>query len=209
MFKSLKANYYKACKKHILDNPGRVVTTDVIASLLAAAWPQSLTPLNIMVGFKKCGVYPLNPGEVTDRQIAPLNLFPPEKNVASTSETKSTGPESKHEGDKAVLSSPLPSSDRYSIFKMRYEEGYDIYDDEYVAWLQKHHPDSVPKLGATSSKVVSSSLGSSSKSPEYSTGSKSVCSTHCGSSTTPSSMLSEILSVPKPKTQTKKEKTGF
>ena len=36
----------------IRENPGRVITTDV---MLALAWPQSLTPVNIMSGFRKCG----------------------------------------------------------------------------------------------------------------------------------------------------------
>ena len=75
VFKSLKAHYYKACKKYIADNQGRVVTSEVIASLLAVAWPQALTPVNIMAGFKKCGVYPLNPGEITDRDVAPSKVM--------------------------------------------------------------------------------------------------------------------------------------
>ena len=28
-----------------------------------------------MSGFRKCGIYPLNPGEVTDRQLTPSALF--------------------------------------------------------------------------------------------------------------------------------------
>ena len=52
-------------------NPGRIITSDVIALLVGEAWPQALTPLNIMGGFRKCGIYPLNPGAVTDRQLAP------------------------------------------------------------------------------------------------------------------------------------------
>ena len=56
-------------------NPGRIVTSDKLASLIADAWPLSLTLLNIMSGFKKTGIYPINPGEVIDRQLAPLKLF--------------------------------------------------------------------------------------------------------------------------------------
>lgn len=51
VFKSLKANYSKACRKYLSDNPGRVITTEAIASLLAVAWPLSVTPVNIMAGF--------------------------------------------------------------------------------------------------------------------------------------------------------------
>ena len=33
--------------------------------------PVAFTPLNILSGFKKCGIQPLNPGEVSDRSLAP------------------------------------------------------------------------------------------------------------------------------------------
>ena len=130
VFKPLKTCYYKACKKYITEHPGRVVTTEVIASLLATAWPQAVTPVNIMAGFKKCGVYPLNPGEVTDRQIAPSKT----SMECTQSEGISTSPDTQ--------SSTSPNLE--SIFIKRYEEGYDIYDKEYVAWLRCHHPESIP-----------------------------------------------------------------
>ena len=95
VYKSLKSNYYKACaaRSTFTDQPGRVIATDVIVSLVAVVRPQSVTPVNIMAGFKKCSAYPLNPGEVTDRQIAPSNIFCTEKDVVSLSQTKSTGTE--------------------------------------------------------------------------------------------------------------------
>lgn len=34
-----------------------------------------LTQMSDMSGLKKSGIFPLNPGEVTDRQLAPLKLF--------------------------------------------------------------------------------------------------------------------------------------
>ena len=66
--RSFKAHFSKACHKYLAANLGRVITTDVIAALVGEAWPLSVTPLNIMSGFKKCGI---NPGEVKDRQLAP------------------------------------------------------------------------------------------------------------------------------------------
>ena len=72
VFKSFKGNWSKACSKYLA---GRVITSGKLASLIADAWPLSLTPLNIMSGFKKTGIYPINPSEVTDRQLAPSKLF--------------------------------------------------------------------------------------------------------------------------------------
>ena len=42
---------------------------------LSEALAQSHTPLNILGGFKKAGIYPFNPGEVSDRQLAPSTVF--------------------------------------------------------------------------------------------------------------------------------------
>jgi len=70
-FLNLLSHFSKVCSKYLAKHPGVVVTPDMLASLVAEAWPSSFTPVNIMAGFKKTGVYPLNPAEVTDRQLAP------------------------------------------------------------------------------------------------------------------------------------------
>ena len=74
-FKSCKTNFSKACSTYLATNPERVVTTDKLALLVVEAWPSSFTPVNIMSGFKKCGVFLLNPSEVSDRQTAPSKTF--------------------------------------------------------------------------------------------------------------------------------------
>ena len=71
VFKLFKANFSKACTKYLAKYPGRVATVDKLASLIAEAWPLSLTMVNVLSSFKKCGIFPLNPGEITDRQLAP------------------------------------------------------------------------------------------------------------------------------------------
>ena len=35
-------------------------------------------------------------------------------------------------------------SEKEELYKRRFEEGYDIYDCEYLEWLEKNHPESVP-----------------------------------------------------------------
>ena len=56
-------------------HPGRVITTVIISMLIRKAWPQSVTPLNIMAGFWKMGAYPLNPGEILDCELAPPKVL--------------------------------------------------------------------------------------------------------------------------------------
>jgi hypothetical protein len=69
VFKSFKSQFSKVCTKYIASNPGRVVTTDKLASLVAEAWPMSFTSLNIMAGFKKCGIFPFNRNRQADHAI--------------------------------------------------------------------------------------------------------------------------------------------
>ena len=45
IFKSFKSNFSKACSKYLAAHPGRVITSDKLASLVAEAWPLSLSHL--------------------------------------------------------------------------------------------------------------------------------------------------------------------
>jgi len=54
------SNILKICSKYLAAHPGRVITSDELAFLVAEAWPQYLTLLNIMSGFKKTGIYRIN-----------------------------------------------------------------------------------------------------------------------------------------------------
>ena len=133
VFKSFKSNFSKACSKYLAAHPGRVITSDKLASLVAEAWPFSLSPLNIMSGFKKTGIYPLNRSEVTDRQIAPSKLF-------QQSQTKSIQDGSASDNP---TNNSLFSPDKVELYQKRYEEGYDLDDPRYKAWLKINHPTEV------------------------------------------------------------------
>ena len=67
-------------------NPGRVITSEVIASLVGETWAHSITPVNILRGFKKSGI---SPNEVSDRMLAAaisVQCFPfvgPEREAGS------------------------------------------------------------------------------------------------------------------------------
>lgn len=43
----------------------------------------------------------------------------------------------------ASIKSPF-STEQEELFDRRYQEGYDIYDEEYVSWLRINHPDALP-----------------------------------------------------------------
>ena len=144
--------------------PGQVITNAAIALLVHDAWYNSFTPLNILSGFKKCGVYPLNPGEVSDQQLAPskavTSFLQPEclsKPEISRSEATASLQGSTSTQCSSNSSSKLFTLEQLKLFQHRFEEGYDLKDPEYITWLKIHHP----KIG---SPPVSSSEFSKSKS---------------------------------------------
>ena len=72
---SLKLHFSKACKDFLAKNPGRVITEYDISGLLGKAWPQALSPSKVMSGFCKTGIYPLNPGRISDHELTPSKVF--------------------------------------------------------------------------------------------------------------------------------------
>ena len=136
VFASFKKNYSKSCRQYMIANPGRVITTDALAGLMAKAWPESFTPVNIMSGFKKCGVFPFNPGEVSDRMLAPSKSVRQEKPPTLTSTPD----------DVQNAFSP----EKITLYEKRYEEGYDVPDAEYETWLKLAHLDLKSSGGASS-----------------------------------------------------------
>ena len=117
LFKSFKSFFSKACHQYMAKNPGRVMTADVIAALVGETLLQSHTPLNILGGFKKAGIYPFNPGEVSDRQLAPSTPF----------------------DKKAAPQVPTFIPEQMAKFEARYQEGYDVEDPTYLT-CEKYLP---------------------------------------------------------------------
>ena len=64
-FKSLKVHWSAACHQYMVDNPGRVVTKFQFSSLFREAWFKSIKPETVVAGFRKAGVYPLNPNAIS------------------------------------------------------------------------------------------------------------------------------------------------
>lgn len=94
-------------------HPGRVVTEDILSSLIGDAISLSHTPINIFSGFKKAGIYPFNPGEVSDRQLAPAKAL-----------RKPT-----------ITPVPTFTQEQISLFEKRYAEGYDLEDPTCLEYI--------------------------------------------------------------------------
>ncbi len=195
VFKSFKSNFSKACTHYIASHPGRVVTTDVLASLVAEAWSRSFTLLNIMGGFKKCGLFPFNPSAVDDRQSAPSKAF------QATESTTTIGVTVDETIDEP--SSLLFTEEQECLYSKRYEEGFDLDDPGYVAWLKINHPDKCVSVRAPS---FSTSTSDSDKAPPSSGTPPSITSSGASCS---SNVLSEVLVLPHPQAPKKKKKRAI
>ena len=65
VFSSFKHNVGLALNA---SSAGHVPTTDDKPFIVSAAWPKRLTPINLMSGYRKTGIHPLNPGYIKDRR---------------------------------------------------------------------------------------------------------------------------------------------
>ena len=143
--------------------------------------PVAFTPLNILSGFKKCGIQPLNPGEVSDRSLAPSKAVSVQPSVS-----------------KCSSSSVVFTPEQEALYEKRYEEGYDLdTDPDYVAWLNINYPSSA----SSKSPSVNLSTGNSSV-PSLSLTAVSNPSvtppSTVSSSVTSSDVLDELLVLPEP-----------
>lgn len=194
VFKSFKTNFSKACSGYLAKHPGRVITTDIIVSLIATAWPNSLTPINVMAGFRKSGAFPLNPGAIDDNQSSPSDAVcskPPLTLVKAVPESNKTDDVGENVDESIHEEVFTPEKER--LYEQRFQEGYDIHDSEYETWLRIQHPidvQSEPRGGNTSVESESTS-------------SLSVCSKSVEKAST-LDVLSEILVLPQPKPASKR-----
>lgn len=185
VFKSFKTYFSKAGARYMADHPGCVITTDKLASLVADAWPHALTQLNIMSGFQKSGLFPFNPSVVDDRCTAPAKVF--HTSNGTSSKSKIENPMSVVNDDCHSKSSDLEneqelfSPEQEKLFAKCYEEGYNLADPTYIAWLKLNHADRC--VSVSSDAALSESTAPSSTVPK-------------SKSSTSSDVLSEILALP-------------
>ncbi len=139
VFKSFKSGFSKVCGDYMKHYPGRVITVDLLASMVGLAYPISFTPVNILSGFRKTGIYPFNPSAIDDRQMAPSNAVSKKKSLFTPLSPTELQDESMKQPS-TVLFSP----EKETLFAKRYDEGFDIGDAEYIAWIKINHPEYCP-----------------------------------------------------------------
>ena len=119
-----------------------------------------MVPQNIISGFRTCGVYPYKPTAILDHdpsmpQSNPQQLS--DDNPVNQDDGNSEDIENSEESNRQASNNAdetsnwnssmiLPSSlSDESHFERRYEDGYEMHDPEYEAWLTVRHPQGLNK----------------------------------------------------------------
>lgn len=160
-FGPLKTYWAQLCHEYMFANPGRVITKYQFSDLFSQAWSKGMTISNITSGFRNTGIYPFNPQAILSK-VSSQNV----KNKDTTSH-KTPVPEIQHDINKGMSGEqhtasgltttsgstnqleilPSLSEETIRLYEKRLENGYDLYtDSNYVAWLQAHHPESLPSF---------------------------------------------------------------
>ena len=140
-FGPLKKNWSRVCHDFIQSSPGKAITKFNFSELFSRAWLKICLPAVICSGFAKAGIIPFDPecllkrcpgteGAVEIRQ---------KKSDCKSGEKQSTEDECQPNSSGSPALSLPPEKEE--LFERRFDEGYDIYDAEYVSWLHIHHPD--------------------------------------------------------------------
>ncbi|XP_065896215.1 ras guanine nucleotide exchange factor glfB-like [Dysidea avara] len=146
------------------DNPGKVVTRFQFSSLFNKAWFLSIQPHTIVSGFRKVGVYPFNSTAIKPYDNSSISNKIPEATpvmmpaVTQPNERSSVSQDgfSEHNLEESGpgLSPVSYSEEQIELFQRRYDNGYNIYDDQmYVSWLQQQHPDDLPENFSSSTTI--------------------------------------------------------
>ncbi|XP_056006761.1 uncharacterized protein LOC130050562 [Ostrea edulis] len=64
-----------ACHRHLRESGGNVITRFDVCKIACKVYAATLTPSNIQVAFRKCGIYPYDPTVVSDSLVAPSLTF--------------------------------------------------------------------------------------------------------------------------------------
>ena len=116
-------------------NPTMTITKYQFSGLLKQAWGKTMSPSTISAGFHKCGVFPFNPDAID----CGLSVTNPGNTTTPNLTDASNGKQHTSTSEKAN-GSQWPA-ERVALYERRYEEGYDLPDEEYSRWLRETHPE--------------------------------------------------------------------
>lgn len=91
VFSSLKSHYNTTCDDWMFAHPACTLTIYELAACLGKAYPNAMTPRNIMKSFEVCGIYPFNSDIFTDDEF--LSCFVTDRPAEASGSRNSEMPE--------------------------------------------------------------------------------------------------------------------
>ena len=180
VFAPLKVHWSKVYHDFYWKHPGKIVTKFNFNALFAEAWYGGVTTANIMAGYRRAGVYPLNPQAVTiaadsyDHSVladsfADQSITRCSDSSGETDEPLATSSGSPDGGD-SMTAGPFFMEEQRCCFQTRFEEGFDVAgDQDYTQWLCLNHPDcALLKAGKNQVEVPDSEVTNHSILPHFS-----------------------------------------
>ena len=122
-------------------------------SLFSKAWLQSVTPANIIAGFKSCGVYPFNSAaiKIPSVQSGNSNAAKESEPFCSNGEVSPAAEISSTRTDVSMVATSSFIAEQLQLYKKRFNEGYNLFiDPDYVRWLGMYHPEFCPPIESES-----------------------------------------------------------
>ena len=134
IFKPLKFAWSKVCENFKFNHSGCFVDKKVFAKVFKNAWTESTKMFNIVSAFKAAGICPFNPSAIHVDKSGPS--IPYLKSVeASVLHSKSDQSDDNTKNASLKVVEDLMGHDKVKLFYSRFEEGYDVQEDEmYVLW---------------------------------------------------------------------------
>ena len=109
LFKPLKDAYNGACQELMNRFPGSVIGRSNFCSLFSTAWTKAMTADNIKSGFRACGIYPLNPGQIPEAAYLPSTLYAAQEHsstdiIAAEQNGETSNPQAESESNEQINS---------------------------------------------------------------------------------------------------------
>lgn len=146
-FGPLKIHWREVCHVFLQSSPGKVVTKYNFVELFSKAWLKTCSPETICSGFRRAGIVPFCPDVLLKRCPGSEGSMEVDEDVCETSTSQHSSMETLDDcsSDNPTFSGPTFSGPTFSpekeeLYQRRFEEGYDLFDEDYERWLRSSQP---------------------------------------------------------------------
>jgi hypothetical protein len=140
IFGPLKSHWNEECQRFMSNHPGRIITEYDFMPLFSKAWYKAMSITNILSAFRTTGVHPFNRNSIRVVDNTPDSHSLAERTGLAFIPLYSPAARPKQSLTGHSVHKPISfSNDEVVRFTRRYEEGYDLTNDErYNLWLQQY-----------------------------------------------------------------------